>query len=190
MYPLGRPQFPPVFDLSGGVLLHAAEPDDAEAVYAVVDANREHLRAWLPWVEGSHGPEDTRAFLEQDAEQRLRGVTATFLIRENGALAGMIGLHDIDSINRSFLIGYWLDKSFEGCGLVTRSCQHLVTVAFEFYEMERAVIRCAVGNTRSSAVPKRLGFVLEGLERHGQRLNGEFVDLEIYSLLSGDQQSS
>ena len=52
--------------------------------------------------------------------------------------------------------------------------------------MERAVIRSALGNIRSAAVPKRLGFVLEGLERHGQKLNGRFIDLERYSRLSGE----
>jgi ribosomal-protein-serine acetyltransferase len=184
--PLGSPHFPPLFDLGGDVLLRAAQPDDAEAVYAVVDLNREHLRIWLPWVDGSLEPKHTRVFLEQDAEQRARGMTATFLILEDGVIAGFIGLHDIDTNNRSFRIGYWLGQRCEGRGLMTRSCQRLLTVAFDWYDMERAVIRCAVGNTRSAAVPKRLGFKLEGIERHGQKLHGGFVDLEIYSRLSSD----
>ena len=190
MTPNPIPRFPPVFDLGGGIILRAAEPDDAEAVYAVVDRDRDHLRIWLPWVVGSQSARDTRAFLEQDSELRVRGVTATYLILENGEISGFIGLHNIDALNRSFLIGYWLAKRFEGRGLIARSCRHLVKIAFECYDMERAVIRCAAGNTRSAAVPKRLGFVLEGIERHGQRLNGEFVDLERYSLLSGDWQRS
>lgn len=186
MNPQPISQFPLMFDLGGGLRLRAAEPDDAETVYAAVDRNRDHLRAWLPWVDGSQSVRDTRIFLEQDAEQRVRGVTATYLILDDGALAGFVGLHDIDQVNRSFLIGYWLDKRSEGLGLITQACRYLVKTAFEQFGMERAVIRCAMGNTRSAAVPKRLGFVLEGLERHGQRLNGEFVDLERYSLLSDD----
>ncbi len=184
--PRPLPQFQPVFDLGGGVVLRAAGPDDSEAVFAVVDSNREHLRVWLPWVDGSRDVQDTRAFFEQDAQQRDLGVTSTYLILEHGAIAGMIGLHDISAIDRSFLIGYWVVKSSEGRGLVTRSCQRLLTAAFEECDMERAVIRCAVGNTRSAAVPRRLGFTLEGIERHGQRLQGGFVDLERYSRLRSD----
>jgi ribosomal-protein-serine acetyltransferase len=186
--PLAGPQFPPVFDLGGGVLLRAAEPGDAGALYAVVDSNREHLRLWLPWVDGSREPKHTRAFLERDAELRARGVTATFLVleHEDRAVAGMIGLHDIDTVNRSFLIGYWLAKRAEGRGLIARGCRRLMTAAFEECDMERAVIRCAVGNARSAAVPKRLGFTLEGIERHGQRLHDGFVDLEIYSRLRSE----
>lgn len=187
MNPTVSRHLPPIFDLGGGVSLRAAEPDDAEAVYSVVDANREHLAVWLPWVDGSREPRDTRAFLERDAVQPSLGVTAaTYLIREGDAIAGVIGLHDIDAVNRSFLIGYWLAKSSEGRGLITRSCQRLLATAFEECHMERAVIRCAVGNARSAAVPKRLGFTLEGIERHGQVLHGGFVDLERYSLLRTD----
>lgn len=186
MHPSPRQKLPPVFDLGGGLVLRSADPDDAESVYAVVDANREHLRTWLPWVDRSRSASDTRAFLEQDAGQRARGVAATFILFLDDELAGFIGLHEIDQINRSFLIGYWLAKRFEGLGLMTRSCRHLLTVAFEQYDMERAVIRCAIGNARSAAIPRRLGFTLEGIERHGQRLHGGFVDLERYSRLRGD----
>ena len=186
MNPPVRPYFPPAFNVDEDVALRAAQPDDAEAVYALVEANREPLRTWLPWVDGARELKHTRAFLEREAEMRLRGMTATYLILENGVIAGLIDLHDIDPLNRSFLIGYWLAERFEGRGLVTRSCQFLVKVAFEWYDMERVVIRCAVGNARSAAVARRLGFTLEGIERHGQWLNGSFIDLERYSRLRGD----
>jgi ribosomal-protein-serine acetyltransferase len=186
VYPPSRPQFPPVFELGGDVALHAAGPYDAEAVYAVVDANREHLRIWLPWVDASRDVGAMRAFLTEEAAQRERGATATYLIRESGSIAGVIDLHGIDAVNSSFFVGYWLAKGFEGCGLITRACECLLSAAFNECGMERAVIRCAVGNARSAAVPKRLGFQFEGVERHGQRLNGRFVDLKIYSRLRGD----
>jgi ribosomal-protein-serine acetyltransferase len=186
MTPRGNPQFPSTLEIGSDLVLHAVRTDDADAIFALVDSNRLHLREWLPWVDGCQELQQTRDFLEHDARLRALGETATYLIQENNAIGGMIDLHAIDAINRSFLIGYWLAKCAEGRGLITRACRHLIKAAFEQYGMERAVIRCATGNTRSAAVPKRLGFVLEGLERHGQRLNAEFVDLERYSLLSKD----
>ena len=186
MNPHAKPHLPLQFDLGDGLILRAPGPGDAEAVFAVVVGNREHLRVWLPWVDGSRAAQNTRDFLEQDAELRERGVTATYIILEKGEVAGFVGLHDIDPANRSFLIGYWLAKSSEGRGLITRSCRYLVTVLFERYGMERAVIRCDVRNARSAAIPQRLGFTLEGVERHAQRVNGEFIDLERYSLLRGE----
>jgi ribosomal-protein-serine acetyltransferase len=99
----------------------------------------------------------------------------------------MIGLHDIEWTNRSFLIGYWVTARAEGRGLITRACWALVNVAFEEWGMERAVILCGVGNKRSAAVPRRLGFTLEGVARHAQLLHGEFIDLQVWSLLRAER---
>ena len=52
--------------------LRAIHPDDAEAVYALVDQSREHLRAWLPWVDASRSAVYTREFFEHVVEQRVR----------------------------------------------------------------------------------------------------------------------
>lgn len=44
----------------------------------------------------------------------------------------------------------------------------------------------AKGNTKSIAVPIRLGFTFEGVERNGELLHGHFIDLEVYGLLKSD----
>ena len=163
--------------------LRAIHPDDAAAVYALVDESREHLRAWLPWVDASRSAIYTREFFEHVVEQRARQATAAYLILERGRISGMIGLHDIEWTNRNFLIGYWVAARAQGRGLITRACRALVDLAFEEWGLERAVILCGVGNQRSSAVARRLGFTLEGIARHGQLLNGEFIDLEVWSQL-------
>jgi ribosomal-protein-serine acetyltransferase len=169
------------------VVLRAIHSDDAEAVYALVDQSREHLRAWLPWVDASRSAVYTREFFEHVVEQRARQTTAAYLILERGRISGMIGLHDIEWTNRSFLIGYWVTARAQGRGLITRACRTLVDLAFEEWGMERAVIHCGVGNRRSSAVARRLGFTLEGIARHAQLLRGEFIDLEIWSQLRAER---
>jgi ribosomal-protein-serine acetyltransferase len=186
MNPPSMQPVPSVLALGENLRLRLAEVGDAEAVFAVVDANREHLRVWLPWVDGSREAAGTRTFLENDVLQRAAGSTATYMVLSGGSITGFIGLHEIDWLNSSFLIGYWIAKDHEGHGIITRACGRLLSMAFDELGMERAVIRCAVGNTRSSAVPKRLGFTFEGVERNAQRLNGRFVDLERYSLLRGE----
>jgi ribosomal-protein-serine acetyltransferase len=75
----------------------------------------------------------------------------------------------------------------QGRGLITRACRALVDLAFEEWGLERAVIQCGVGNQRSSAVARRLGFTLEGIARHAQLLHGEFIDLEIWSQLRAER---
>ena len=66
---------------------------------------------------------------------------------------------------------------------MTRSCRALIDHAFSTLGLHRVVIRCAVENHRSRAIPERLGFTLEGIERESQWLYDHFVDLAIYALL-------
>jgi ribosomal-protein-serine acetyltransferase len=66
---------------------------------------------------------------------------------------------------------------------MTRAVRALLAMAFDGLALERIEIRCAAGNVRSQAIPKRLGFTYEGTLRSAQRLHGRSVDLRIYGLL-------
>jgi ribosomal-protein-serine acetyltransferase len=56
-------------------------------------------------------------------------------------------------------------------------------------DMNRIQIKCGVGNSRSSNVPKRLGFHFEGIEQDGEKHKNRFIDLEVYSMLKRDWKS-
>lgn len=57
--------------------------------------------------------------------------------------------------------------------------------------LNRVQIKCAVGNTPSSNIPKRLRFQREGVERAGELFaDGNFVDIEVYSLLKYEYNSA
>lgn len=176
-------RFPPAIPVSPECELRQLEPCQAEEIFSAVCSNREHLGRWLPWVESTHAPEDTRKFLEQVSANRAEGKTAAYSLRVRGALAGLIGLHDIDEANGTAQIGYWLSADYEGQGWMTRAVRALLAVAFDGLALERIEIRCAAGNTRSQAIPERLGFTYEGTLRSVQRLHGGRVDLRIFSLL-------
>ncbi len=163
--------------------LRQLEPEDAQEIFAAVCANREHLGRWLPWVESTETAEDTRRFLEQVAAHRREGKTAAYSLRLAGELAGLVGLHDIDIANGTAQIGYWLAGKHEGRGRMTAAVKALIEMAFEGAMLERIEIRCAAGNVRSQAIPKRLGFTFEGTLRGAQRLAGERADIRVYGLL-------
>jgi ribosomal-protein-serine acetyltransferase len=80
-------------------------------------------------------------------------------------------------------IGYWIRSRYEGRGLVTRACEALIDHAFDTIGLHRVVIRAGVENTRSRAIPERLGFTFEGIAREEGRGVGRFYDLAVYGLL-------
>ncbi len=83
-------------------------------------------------------------------------------------------------------IGYWIASGFQGRGIVTDACRAVIDHAFEEWKLNRVEIHCATGNEKSCAIPKRLGFQLEGTEREAQLINGRYLDIEIYAMLARD----
>ena len=166
-----------------GVGMHQFEPRDAATVFAVVERNREHLRQWLPWVDRSHSPEDIRQFILRVQAQFEADQGPNAGIWVEGVLAGNVGCHPIDWANRSCSLGYWIDAAQQGKGVITRCCTAMLDYLFGELRLHRVEIRCGTGNTRSGAIPERLGFTREGLLRQGEWVNDRWVDLVVWGIL-------
>lgn len=169
------------------IVLQRVNHNDTSAVYRLIDKNRLLLRQWLPFVDATTSEEQTESFIRSLFNPASRELI--FTIRYVDEIAGLVGYKDIDRNNKKLEIGYWIAPAFEGRGMVTASAKVMVDQAFKKMHMNRVQIKCAVENQRSSNIPRRLGFTLEGVERAGELLNGRFVDLEIYSMLKRDWQS-
>ena len=74
---------------------------------------------------------------------------------------------------------------------MTRAVERLCKYAFEELGLNRVQICCAVGNTPSSNIPRRLCFKFEGIERAGELFpDGSFADIEVYSFLKNECNSN
>jgi ribosomal-protein-serine acetyltransferase len=162
--------------------------DDAELLFAAVDRNREHLRRWLPWVDGTASADDIREFLARTIEQYEEGLGPNCGIWLEGSLIGAIGCHPIDHAHRQCSLGYWLAAGYEGQGIITRGSRLLLDYLFDEMSLHRIEIRCGTGNTRSCAIPQRLGFHREGVLREAEWVNDRWVDLVVWSLLEQDRR--
>jgi len=167
-----------------GVCLKLLEERHAAEIFAVVDRERAYLREWLPWVDPTTEVDHTREFIKSTLLQFANNEGLVAGIWRRDEFAGIIGTHKIDWLNRKVEIGYWLASKFQGRGIVTSACRALTGHAFEGWGLNRVEIHCAVGNEKSCAIPKRLGFQLEGVLREGQFLHGRYLDGNISAMLS------
>ncbi len=81
-----------------------------------------------------------------------------------------------------------MDAAHQGKGIVTACCRAVAAHAFSELKLHRVVIRCAVENHRSRAIPERLGFSFEGIARQSEWLYDHFEDVAVYALLQTDNQ--
>ncbi|MGB0931621.1 MAG: GNAT family N-acetyltransferase [Chitinophagales bacterium] len=173
-------------EVDKNLYLAIREPKHAEEQFALIDRNREHLRQWLPWVDYNKTVAESLAYIEMTLQSFKKGSELVFGIWFRGKFAGMIGLHDINRNQRKAVIGYWLGGEYTGKGIMTKACNAVIKHAFEELNLHRIEIQCAVGNTKSSAIPKRLGFQYEGTLKGGEWLYDRFLDLEVYGLINGN----
>jgi ribosomal-protein-serine acetyltransferase len=165
------------------VALRPLARDDAEELTLLIDRNRAYLREWLPWLDNSTNINDTARFIGRSVEQAADGNGLTLGIVCSGRLAGVIGQHYVDSLNRRTEIGYWIDSAHQGQGIVTHATATLVDYAYREQDCNRVILQCASGNIKSRAVAERLGFVQEGILREAECLYDHYVDLVVYSML-------
>ena len=154
-----------------------------DMIFKTIDQNRKFLRKWLPFVDFTQKAKDTEKFVRSILEKPISVRDEVYVIWYKHEFAGLIGFKDADRVNDKIEIGYWLAEKMTGKGIATAAARKMVNLAFRNMDMNRVQIRCGVGNEKSSAIPRRLGFSFEGVERAGERHNHEYFDLEVYSLL-------
>lgn len=154
-----------------------------EGLFNAISENRKFLRKWLPFVDFTNKITDTERFVRSILEKPVEKRDEVYVIWYNYEFAGLIGFKDADRINDKIEIGYWLTEKMTGKGIATLAVHKMVNLAFRNMDMNRVQIRCGVGNVKSSAIPRRLGFTFEGIERSGERHNHTYIDLEVFSLL-------
>lgn len=158
----------------------------AETLFVLVDNIRDYLRRWLPWVDSTLNVTDEENFIRMSLDQYARSDGVAMGLWYQGELAGSIGFHYWNYANRSTEIGYWLAPNHTGKGIMTRAVRAMTDYAIYSLGLNRVIIRCALENHASCAIPKRLGFKHEGIERAGQWLYDHYVDLNIYTVLARD----
>lgn len=170
-------------DLGDGAVLRRLTMDDLDEIWALVTAERHRLERWMPWAAATQTVDDQRAWLESvvNDERTLDGCG----IFVEGTYVGGAGLR-WDAFDVRGEIGYWISAAHEGHGLVTRAVRVLLDVGFGEVGLHRIEIRAGVENTRSRAIPERLGFTREGIQRGAERGSNGYYDLVVYAMLEND----
>lgn len=178
------------FQIDENLKLVLPQERHAEEITKVVRENLEQLKLWMPWATDDYSIDSAREFIKFNLSGFAKdGSFAASIILEEKFIGG-IGFHNLDLKNKSTHIGYWLVKEAQGKGIMTRCCVELFDYLFDELGLNRIQINCNVENTKSRAIPERLGFQLEGIHRQVEFLHGEFRDWAVYAILAEDWRKS
>lgn len=162
----------------------------ANTIFETINNERSFLRKWLPFVESTKKLSDTEQFIKSVIRQKNSRKDEIYTIWYKEEFAGLIGFKETDWINRKTELGYWISEKMQGKGIVSKAVNELLRFSFQKLKMNRVQIKVAVGNEKSSKIPKRLRFQFEGIEREGEFHSGKYFDLEVYSKLKKEYHST
>ncbi|MHC9002849.1 50S ribosomal protein L7/L12-serine acetyltransferase [Enterobacter adelaidei] len=169
-----------IIPVSDTVELRAVEERYAAELHSLVVKNRTFLQTAFDWAQHVGSEEDTRRNVQSNQMLHQRGYAKMFLIFKDDGLVGVLSFNTIEPANKAGYIGYWLDESHQGQGILSQSLQAFMRYYAERGEIRRFVIKCRVANQHSNKVALRNGFTLEGCLREAEFLNGHFDDVNIY----------
>lgn len=144
----------------GPLRLDRWRPEDADDLYAAVDASREHLAEFMPWSVG-YEPAGADWFLGE-AVAAWEARTA-FNYRASGAtLGGGRVLAGVGLMARNgpgeLEIGYWVHAGAVRRGIARRAAAALTDAALALPGVEVVRIHHDPRNAKSGAIPAQLGY--------------------------------
>jgi RimJ/RimL family protein N-acetyltransferase len=105
-------------------------------------------------------------------------------LREDGRPIGTIGFFDLSLLNGSAELGISIgEKALWGRGLGTDALEVLIDFGFGELRLERIKLRVYDFNKRAIRAYEKVGFTLEGTERHATYRRGRYHDDHIMSIL-------
>jgi ribosomal-protein-serine acetyltransferase len=172
--------------LGDGAELRILEARHAQEFLDFVDENRDYLSRWLRWGAEIRTIEEAEAFLRRGVSCYVTDGLPWAGIWLDGKMAGGVLFFPVETRILATEIGYWLGEGAVGRGLVTRAVSAMLDYAFGTLGLHRVALQAEVGNEKSKAVARRLGFTEEGIRRAASVNRGRYVDMAAFSLLAED----
>ncbi|RVT44212.1 GNAT family N-acetyltransferase [Rheinheimera sediminis] len=162
--------------------------DDAALISDFYLRNEEHLRRWEPRrEEGYHSIDAWTLRLHEREKELVEGKSAHFIYfnPQEGDIVAICSLTNI--VRGPFMgcnMGYAVSKTYQGRGLMKKLCVHVIGYAFSELHLNRVMANYMPSNQRSEALLGHLGFVKEGLARRFLKINGNWEDHVLTSLVN------
>ncbi len=159
------------------ILLIKRSLDQATELFSLIDQNREHLEAWMPWAKKTKTQKDTEEYLRNAIKEwnEAQLIDFSIYLKQGNSLIGSAGLHTLRWETKTCEVGYWLGKKFEGQGYVSEAVQLLEGLAVSL-GFHRLYLSCDSQNLKSVSVAERNRYQLEAKQIEAFNLNGTLRD--------------
>lgn len=141
--------------------------EHSRSLFHSLTLHRSHFSRWLPFVNVLYDIGQTERFIYEARLSWEFKKEFAFAIVENSQAKGVISAKDLNWIEKSTELGYWLDPSLQNQGVMTEAVDHLTKWLAREFGFQIFWITCEVGNLPSQRVAIKAGFEPVGFEKRG-----------------------
>ena len=128
--------------------------------------------------------DNAKEYIEFSNSQEKEHKLSNFTIVVNGVPCGMTGLMLDDP--RHGELGYWLNNSYRGRGIVSTAVKHMIIHGFEDLNLEQIKLRIFKENISSIRIMEKLGIPKYGMLEKEIFYHDKFWDINIYVINSNE----
>lgn len=172
----------------GKILLRPYVKKDAAELHRIVLESLDDIWPWLPFAHQGYSLKETKTWLNQGPKEWKTGRAYNFAVCDaaTGEQVGGAGLNEINPMNKTANLGYWVKSDRTGQGIALTAAKLLAKWGFKALKLNRIEIHVAVDNARSLRVAEKAGAKREGVLRNKMLLDGKIHDSVMHSLLPGE----
>lgn len=165
------------------LILRGPEPKDLESVYEI-HSDPEVMRYYgvLPYDSTAKAQKhlDWLASLHRDG----KGLRPVITLKGEDIYIGDVGYYDYEKKHNRAEIGYILGKEYWGTEIMTEALAAILRYGFKEMNLNRVQALVDPRNKASRRVLEKQGFSFEGIFSEYEFEYGEYIDLEMHSLLA------
>lgn len=173
-----------------GHILRLPRYQDYRQWYTLRSASRAFLQPWEPsWRPDELTEGAFRSRVVRSGQEHSSGLATSFLLfrqDDMSLLGGITAGHIRRGAAQCCMIGYWMGEQYAGQGHMSAALNMVIPWLFDGLRLHRIEAACIPENARSIRLLENAGFKREGLLREYLKINGQWRDHVMYSLLSGE----
>lgn len=171
-------------------LLRLPRYSDYRQWYKLRSESRQFLQPWEPtWRADELTESSFRVRVTRNGQEFASDLAVSMLLfQQNTTLLGGITVGYIRrGAAQSCMIGYWIGEPYAAQGHMSAALKLVIPYIFNGLQLHRIEAACIPENFKSIRLLENAGFQREGLLREYLKINGEWRDHVMFSLISDSQ---
>ena len=173
----------------GTIAIRTYQPRDVHPCFEAARESIAEVSRHLPWLHPEYSIEETRMWIEKTVPKLWEQQSEYhFVITDpvTGSILGGCGLDQVNWVNQTANLGYWVRTSRTREGVATAASKLLLRFGFEQLQLKRIDVVTSIDNIPSARVAEKLNPSEKKSVKDNSLTEGGGSDTTVFSLFSQD----